>query len=63
VLEKGSSEQQGAKSNVRSVDTTRVSLAAGKTPSLEELRELMQLQSELNQMYLQTNAQPAQAQQ
>jgi hypothetical protein len=63
VLEKGSSEQQGAKSNVRSVDTTSVSLAAGKTPSLEELRELMQLKSELNQMYLQTNAQPAQAEQ
>jgi hypothetical protein len=63
VLEKGSSEQQGGKSNVRSVDTTSVSLAAGKTPSLEELRELMQLKSELNQMYLQTNAQPAQAEQ
>jgi len=63
VLEKGSSAQQGGKSDVRSVDTASVSLSGGKIPSLEELRELMQLKNELNRMYLQTSAQPAQAQQ
>jgi type IV secretory pathway VirB10-like protein len=63
VVEKGSSDAQVAKPVVRSIDTNSVGLAGGKVPSLEELRELMQLKNELNQMYVQTNAQPMPAQQ
>jgi hypothetical protein len=63
VVEKASSDQQVGKPAVRSMDTNNVSLSGGKVPSLEELRELMQLKNELNQMYMQTNAQPAAAQQ
>jgi type IV secretory pathway VirB10-like protein len=62
VVEKGSSDQQAGKPGVRSADAS-VSLAGGKVPSLEELRELMQLKNELNQMYLQTSAQQTTAQQ
>src|SRR5438552_3893800 len=63
VVERGSSEQQAGKSAVRPMDSSSVSLSGGKIPSLEELRELMQLKNELNQIYPQTNAQPAPAQQ
>jgi hypothetical protein len=48
---------------VRPTDSNSSSLTQGKVPTLEELRELLQLKSELNQMYLQTNTQPAAAQQ
>lgn len=63
VVEKGSSDQQAGKPGVRSADANNVSLTGGKVPSLEELRELMQLKNELNQMYLQTSAQPTSMQQ
>src|SRR6266852_9229826 len=63
VVEKGSVDQQGETHGVRSADVNSVNLTSGKVPSLEELRELMQLKNELNQMYLQTNAQQAPAQQ
>jgi Bacterial conjugation TrbI-like protein len=63
VIEKSSSDQPGVNRPVRSADTNGVNLTGGKVPSLEELRELMQLKNELNQMYLQTSAQPAAAQQ
>ncbi len=63
VVEKGSPDQQVGKPGGRSMDTNSASLSGGKVPSLEELRELMQLKNELNQMYLQANAQPASAQQ
>jgi hypothetical protein len=63
VVEKGSSEQSVRKPGVRPIDTNNVSSSGGKVPTLEELRELMQLKDELNQMYLQTSAQPTPAQQ
>jgi type IV secretory pathway VirB10-like protein len=63
VVEKGSSDQQPGKPGVRPTDANSVSLTGGKVPSLEELRELMQLKNELNQMYLQTSAEPTSAQQ
>ena len=63
VVEKGSSDQQSAKPGVRSTDSNSVSLSGGKVPTLEELRELIQLKNELNQMYLQTSAQQTAAQQ
>lgn len=63
VLEKGSSDQPTGKPGFRSADVNSASLANGRVPTLEELRELMQLKNELNQMYLQSSAQSAPAQQ
>jgi hypothetical protein len=63
VMEKASSESEFGKPAVRPRDSNSISLTAGKAPTLEELRELMQLKSELNQMYLQTNTQPSAGQQ
>jgi len=63
VVEKGSSDQQAGKAGVRPAGANSASLTGGKVPSLEELRELMQLKNELNQMYLQTSAEPTSAQQ
>ncbi|HTT20216.1 MAG TPA: TrbI/VirB10 family protein, partial [Candidatus Sulfotelmatobacter sp.] len=63
VLEKGSSDQQTGKPGFRSTDVNSTSLANNKVPTLEELRELMQLKNELNQMYLQPSAQQTPAQQ
>lgn len=62
VVEKGSSEQQGGKPGVRPTEANSASLTGGKVPSLEELRELLQLKNELNQMYLQTSSQQTTAQ-
>ena len=59
VVEKSNSDSQLAKPSPRSLDTNVPQLSADKIPSLEELRELMQLRNELNQMYLQTNSQPS----
>ena len=63
VVEKGSLDQQVGKPGVRPADASGASLTGGKVPSLEELRELMQLKNELNQMYLQTSAEQTTAQQ
>lgn len=63
VVERGSSDQQTGKPGVRPADASSVSLGGGKVPTLEELRELMQLKNELNQMYLQTSAQQTPTQQ
>lgn len=63
VVEKGSSDQQAGKPAGRSADTNSLGTSGGRVPSLEELRELMQLKNELNQMYLQTSAQPTSTQQ
>jgi len=63
VVEKGSLDQQVGKPGVRPADASSASLTGGKVPSLEELRDLMQLKNELNQMYLQTSAQQTTAQQ
>ena len=62
VVEKGTSEETG-RSVPRPTDAGNGNLSAGKTPTLEELRQLIQLRSELNQMYSQTNPQPVAAQQ
>jgi hypothetical protein len=62
-VEKGSSDQQGGRPGVRPAEANSSSLTGGKVPSLEELRELLQLKNELNQMYLQTTAQQTTAQQ
>ncbi|HEV2396187.1 MAG TPA: TrbI/VirB10 family protein [Candidatus Sulfotelmatobacter sp.] len=63
VVEKGNSDQQGGKPGVRPTEANSASLTGGKVPSLEELRELLQLKNELNQMYLQTSSQQTTAQQ
>ena len=59
VVEKSNSDPQLAKPSPRSLDMNVPQLSADKIPSLEELRELMQLKNELNQMYLQTTSQPS----
>jgi hypothetical protein len=48
---------------VRPADINNASFANGKVPTLEELRELMQLKNELNEMYLQPSAQQTPMQQ
>jgi hypothetical protein len=63
VVEKGSSEEQAGRQGARSTDAHSTSANGSKVPSLEELRELMQLKNELNQMYLQTSAEQTSAQQ
>jgi len=62
VVEKGTSEETGRAAS-RPTDASTGSLSAGKAPTLEELRQLIQLRSELNQMYSQTNPQPVAAHQ
>lgn len=62
VVEKGSSEEAG-RPVPRPTDAGSGNLSAGKAPTLEELRQLIQLRSELNQMYSQTNPQPVAGQQ
>jgi len=62
VVEKGTSEEAGKPAR-RPTDAGNGSLAAEKPPTLEELRQLIQLRSELNQMYSQTNPQPVATQQ
>jgi hypothetical protein len=62
VVEKGSSDRQPGAPGARPVESTGTGFSAGKVPTLEELRELMQLRNELNQMYLQTGSQGTQAQ-
>lgn len=59
VVEKGSSYQQPG---ARAAGANSAGSSAGKVPTLEELRELMQLRNELNQMYLQAGSQTTQAQ-
>jgi hypothetical protein len=62
VVEKSSSDQQPGSPGTRPTENPSTGFSAGKVPTLEELRELMQLRNELNQMYLQTGSQAAQAQ-
>jgi hypothetical protein len=62
VVEKGTSDEAGKPAR-RPTDAGNGNLSAGKAPTLEELRQLIQLRSELNQMYSQTNPQPVAAQQ
>ena len=63
VVEKSSSDQQQpGLPGTRPAANTDAGFSSGKVPTLEELRELMQLRNELNQMYSQTGSQAAQAQ-
>ena len=62
VIEKGNSEEAG-RPVPRSTGANSPNLSDTKAPTLEELRQLIQLRSELNQMYSQTNPQPVAAQQ
>jgi hypothetical protein len=62
VVEKANSDEVG-RAVPRSTDAYYPNLPASKAPTLEELRQLIQLRSELNQMYSQANPQPATAQQ
>ena len=62
VIEKGNYEEAG-RSVPRSTGASSPNLSDSKAPTLEELRQLIQLRSELNQMYSQTNAQSVAAQQ
>ena len=62
VVEKGTFEET-VKPVPRPTDAGNGNLSAGKAPTLEELRQLIQLRSELNQMYSQTNPQPVAPQQ
>ena len=57
VVEKGSSEEAG-RAVPRPTDAGSANPSAGTAPTLEELRQLIELRSELNQMYSQTNPQP-----
>jgi Bacterial conjugation TrbI-like protein len=50
VVQKDNSDQH-VNPAIRSVDTNSVALSGARAPSLEELRELIQLRNELNQMY------------
>jgi hypothetical protein len=62
VVEKGNSGDVG-RSVPRSTDANTPNLAGTKAPTLEELRQLIQLRSELDQMYSQPSPQPGAAQQ
>lgn len=54
VLDRGGSDQ-GQSSGLRKTNTASLSVADSHVPSLEELRELIQLRRELSQMYQQTS--------
>lgn len=56
VLQKSASDSGGGTS-VHSTGTAVAGVPNGNVPTLEELRELMQLRRELNQMYQQTSVQ------
>ncbi|HEX8797068.1 MAG TPA: hypothetical protein VF772_00575 [Terriglobales bacterium] len=58
VVQKPSSEQGSAKTGTRSVGTGIAGIIGG-VPSLEELRQLMQLRSEINELYTRANTQAA----
>src|SRR5580704_6183562 len=62
VIEKGRSEEV-ARPVPRTTDAINPNLSDTKAPTLEELRQLIQLRSELNQMYSQTNPQQGAVQQ
>jgi len=57
VLQKPTSEHAGGSSVARNTGLTNASLNGG-TPTLEELRQLMQLRREINDLYTQNNGQP-----
>jgi type IV secretory pathway VirB10-like protein len=62
VIERGSAEE-AARPVPRSTGANSPNLSDTKVPTLEELRQLIQLRSELNEMYSQTNSQTMATQQ
>jgi type IV secretory pathway VirB10-like protein len=58
VVQKPSSEHIGATSGTRSTGISTAGLTGG-VPTLEELRQLMQLRSEINELYTQASSQAA----
>ena len=62
VIERGNAEE-AARPVPRSTGMNSPNRSDTKAPTLEELRQLIQLRSELNQMYSQTNPQPVAPQQ
>jgi type IV secretory pathway VirB10-like protein len=58
VVQKPSSDHGGAISGTRSTGTSIAGFSGG-VPNLEELRQLMQLRSEINELYTQTSSQAA----
>ena len=58
VIQKPSSEHAGATSGTRSTGTSTAGFTGG-VPSLDELRQLMQLRSEINELYTQASSQAA----
>jgi len=55
VVQKPSSDHGGATSGTRSTGTSTAGFSGG-VPNLEELRQLMQLRSEINQLYTQASS-------
>ena len=58
VVQKPSSDRGGAASGTRSTGTSTAGFTGG-VPNLEELRQLMQLRSEIDQLYTQASGQAA----
>ena len=58
VVQKPSSDRGGTTSGTRSTGTSTAGLTGG-VPTLEELRQLMQLRSEINELYSQASSQAA----
>ena len=58
VVQKPSSDHGGATSGTRSTGTSTAGFTGG-VPTLEELRQLMQLRSEINELYTQASSQAA----
>ena len=58
VVQKPSSDHGGAPSGTRSTGTNTASFTGG-VPNLEELHQLMQLRSEINELYTQASSQAA----
>ena len=57
VIQKPSSDHVGGTPGTRSTGTTSAAFAGG-VPTLEELRQLIQLKREMNELYMQTSAPP-----
>jgi hypothetical protein len=58
VVQKPSLDHMGTTSGTRSTGTSTASVTGG-VPTLEELRQLMQLRSEINELYTQASSQAA----
>ena len=59
VVQKSSSERGGVAPGIRPTGTNSASVSTDRVPTLEELRQLLQLKREINELYTQTSAQTA----